>query len=296
MRQSLALALALAATTGCTPNELAFQHSAQLESPTRGFALHDDGETAQAGMFGSTCEIQIRDGSIWEDQDVEDEDDDVKDADADRALVIDSGSYTLYRPGEWDHGRTEVDGLVDARLSDAGIVSLADGADCVLAWEGASEVVLDGAYCDGAEIATDRRTGLTVVGSAAGAIAVTPDGLVTELGAGDLVAVDTGTDAIYVATRDGTELTAYELDGALRWSAPLAGTAVDLEAMGTAGDAALMTALADGTGEFLVFDALTGEVGSSMVTPTPARAVDVSANGQTLAMTLPSEVHFFDVR
>ena len=78
-----------------------------------------------------------------------------------------------------------------------------------------------------------------------------------------------------------------------RWNAVLPGNVVAIDVM--KGSVAVMIALGNGTGELIVLDGITGLETSNLTTPTPAEDVKVSPDGDTLAMVLPREVHFFNV-
>ena len=69
---------------------------------------------------------------------------------------------------------------------------------------------------------------------------------------------DASADVLYVGGLGADTLHGFEFDGAQRWSAELAGGITALASMGTSGSAAVSIELADGSGEFVVVNGVTG--------------------------------------
>ena len=289
----LSVGLALLVATGCTADSVGRQHPAQLETRAKGLALLDDQDSAQVGMSGNTCQVQTTSGAIGNDVDVAPgEDDNVKDAvGTDSVIVGQGGAYVLDGSGFGGYTpAVNLPGLTDARLTEGhDIVAVSDIG--TVTWNGADAVTTSGA----SDFAIDRITGDAFVVDGFGVTAVTRDGgSVTTEGAFDMVAYDPATNAIYVAAFGGSEVRALEVNGNQRWAAELGGTITSLDDMGAAGAVAVMTQV-DGGGELIVLDGRSGEQLSDVATPSAADEVLVGNNGESMALVLPNEVHFFSI-
>ena len=290
----LSVGLALLVATGCTTNQVGVQHTAQLETRTRGLALLDDEASSLVGMSANSCQVDTSSGAIGMDVDVAPgEDDYVTDAVGTDAIIVGQGGvYVLDGTG---FGSSEpmvpMANVSDARLTqNLDIVALSN--DGTVTWNGADPVQTSGA----SDFAIDRITGTAFVVDGNGLTAVTPGGVTsTAAGAYDLVAYDPATDAVYVAAVGGTEVRALEVNGTQRWAAELGGFITSLDDMGSAGSVAIMMELDSGMGELVVLDGRSGEQLSSITTPSAAEQVLVGNNGESMALVLPSEVHFFTV-
>lgn len=290
----LMVGLALLAATGCTANQVGVEHTAQLETRARGLALLDDQDSSQVGMSGNTCQVQTTSGAIGNDVDVAPgEDDVVTDAvGSDTVIVGQGGVYVLDGSG-WGGFEPMVTstGITDAKLTNnLDVVALAD--DGTVSWNGQDPVATSG----GSDLAVDRMTGTAFVVDGNGLTAVTPAGATaTAEGAFDMVAYDPASEAVYVAAFGGSEVRALEVNGTQRWAAELGGTIKSIDDMGSAGAVAIMMEADNGMGELLVLDGRTGEQLSAITTPSAADEVLVGNNGESMALVLPNEVHFFSI-
>ncbi|MCO4743488.1 MAG: hypothetical protein KC912_01785 [Proteobacteria bacterium] len=296
MRTAFLTSLALLATTGCTPGDLAFEHTADLSVDARGIAYTDD-DSAQTGMSGVTCAIDPETGNIEEDVDVVDEDDQVVDAHDGEALVANSMGVAFYVPGmgndSWEPD-VLAPSLQDAGFTAGGTATLDAFQGCNLTFHtaNASDVRISDDACVGAEVATSGNLDVVAVAANAEGFLVSQSGDRHNLGAASHVALDELENAAYTAS--GSTLSAFSLDGTERWSVELSGDVVDLDVL--AGNAAVMVAHGNGSGELMTFSGATGELSSSLPTPTPSESIATSDSGREIAMILPFEVHFFDVK
>lgn len=290
----LSVGLALLVATGCTTNQVGVQHTAQLETRTRGLALLDDQDSSQVGMSANTCQVQTTTGAIGMDVDVAPaEDDYVTDAVGTDSVIVGQGGVYVLDGSGFGSGApvVEMADVADARLTqNLDIVAVTNTG--TVTWNGADPVQTSGA----SDFAIDRLTGTAFVVDGSGLTAVTPDGTTsTAEGAFDLVAYDPATEAVYVAAIGGSEVRALEVNGTQRWAADLGGLITSLDDMGSAGSVAIMMELENGNGELVVLDGRSGEQLSSIITPTAADELMVGNNGESMALVLPNEVHFFAV-
>lgn len=290
----LLVGLGLVAAVGCTTNQVGVEHTAQLETRARGLALLDDQDSSQVGMAGNTCQVQTSTGAIGADVDVAPgEEDVVTDAfGTDTVIIGQAGVYVLDGSG-WGGYEPVVSqvGVTDARLTDSlDVVALSDSGS--VSWNGGDPVATSGA----SDFAIDRVSGTAFVVDGSGLSVVTPDGATTTAtGNYDLVAYDPASDAVYVATIGGSEVRALEVNGTQRWAADLGGSITSLDDMGAAGSVAIMMEVPSGMGELVVLDGRSGEQLSSVATPSAADEVLVGNNGESMALVLPNEVHFFSI-
>lgn len=289
----LAVGLALLVATGCTANQVGVQHTAQLETRARGLALLDDQDAAQVGMSGNTCEVQTTSGAIGADTDVAPaEEDNVRDAVGTNTVVVgQAGVYVIDGSGWGYEPAVNLPGVVDARLTE-GLDVVAVQDDGTVSWNGQDPVAGNGVT----GMALDRATGTAFVVNGGEVTSVTPEGA-TQLAQGqyDLVAFDPATEAVYVAQLGGSEVRALEVTGAQRWAADLGGAITSIDDMGAQGSVMVMMEIDGGFGELVVLDGRSGEQLSSITTPSAADEVQVGNNGESMALVLPNEVHFFAV-
>lgn len=300
----------LVAATGCSADQVSYEHRSSLETRTRGVALLDSGDSAQVGMSGNTCEVATSSGMIGADYDVAmGEDDHVQDAFGTDVIVVGaSGIYVVEQGGTgwWDDGGTTVDafGVDEARFTESGFAALqTEGEACEVTWYGTDgtatgELSIDASLCGGA-FAVDRVGGTAFVGTPDALAIVTPQGVTNGAIAGDLVAWDATAEAIYVASAGGTQVHALAADGSVRWSVDVGAPVTSLDDMGDVGRVAVMAGT-DEAGELLILDGTTGEIASTLVTPSAAQTIVSSGDGRTMAMVVESmgrpEVHFFGTR
>lgn len=284
----------LALGAACSGNSQ-FQHQSALTTDARGIAFESD-QSAQAGMLDNTCQIDVATGGIGMDVDVANDTDVVLDAAFGDVLVLGGDGLHRYTPngfGWTDDTPIEVDpGLVDGHLTDSGWVSVGglDGAS--VSFNDDATVEVPGAVH---ESTVDRSTD-TVFTGGDGVYEVTPEGAVA-VGEGNLVSWDSGVDVLYTATSGEPWLVALEPGGDVRFEVELEGAITDVEAMGDLGAASVMLDLGSEGGLIVMVDGVTGEVLSSLPTPTVAESLTSSPTGRTLAVDVGGDItHFFRVR
>lgn len=301
MRSFIILSAALFA--GCSGADVRFEHTSELPISARGVGFIGDGDTAQVGMYGTTCAVDVASSRIGADVDFPTESEFVSDG----GWVLDEPAYAVIADHEvhigyphqgWD-GQVEtldVD-AVQVRLTDDGVVGLL--ADCGVFWGGqargdVTEVRVSD--CVGSSFAASTD-GVAAVSTGSDVVLVSEDGAITSVGvAGDLVAWDRALDVLYIAERNGSVVTGVHVDGNTLWTTPVEGRIKDLEAMGTHGAAAVMTELDSGIGQLYVIDGQSGEVNEAIRTPSAARALHASFSGEVLSLELDQAVHFFEVK
>jgi hypothetical protein len=300
--------LALSALVGCAAqDDVALEHRSLQEVQARGVALNEAGTVANVGMRTTTCDFGTSSGLIQDDFDYVGTDDRVVDSgvNADLGtvnLVVIPDGIGITTPDGWvDQSEIPAVGVVDAAVLDAGLVEASAQADgCTVSWrayDGAvtSQVTTDFS-CATVDLSADDASGTVFLSTASGVHRVTAEGDVLALDTtpNALIAWDASADALYVAAPGSEEVTAFETDGAVRWSTPVMGGVSALSEMGSTGQVALSLDTELG-GEFVVLNGLSGLQTADLATPSAASALSVSGNGQVLAITLPSAVHYFDI-
>lgn len=314
MRSMVGSMVAAFALIGCaSPDTVALEHRSELATQSRGVQLSEDGRSSHVGMMGTTCEVGTQYAMIGDDFDYDSGDDTVVDL-TERpgvgisAIVVTPGKVNVTTPDVFPWSTSiEVSGVLEARFTGEGFVALqvppmaADA--CAIAWhdiagQPVASVSSLGVECTPESAFTaDADTGTAWVSTASGVIRVGRDGATLAIDPTPFakLAWDGASDALYVGAAGSEQLQAFEFDGAPRWSVALPGGIVSLAAMGAGGAAAVSVELADGTGEFVVVNGATGEIGADLPTPSAAHTMDVSADGKVLAVSLPSAVHYFDI-
>lgn len=297
MRTSFLITAALLASTGCTPGDVAFDHTSSLQVAARGLEYTDD-DSAQVGMYGNTCAVDPDTSSIGEDNDVVDDDDRVEDAFENKALIANGTGVRVYDPSAWSWDMDAGADFVAPSLQDSGFVSggvvLLDafqGCNLTFHTQTTAVVTVDTDACVGATLASNGAADTVALAVGGEALLADASGAVTTLGAASHVAIDA--DNALALAGSGSTLTAFDFEGAEQWSVELGGDITSLDMLGDR--AAIMIAAMDGTGELVTVDA-TGAIGSSLVTPAPADAIVGSASGSELAMIVANTVHFFEAK
>lgn len=296
------IGLVLAGAAGCSTQAVTFEHQSELETNTRGVALLDDGLRGQAGMYGTTCRVNLTDASIGEDEDFSSEEELVVEGGTilgEPAVLVlsDLGAHLTYPNGGFGvYDNYENPNVVDGAIYDEGIV--------VLLNDGAVQWVNDGVVTAVPAVIDSPAYGIAVtpsgtvfVGTSAGVITVDAGGTPSTVAdAADIVVWDDVAGVLYTATSGTPTLSGIELDGNVRWTTELSGNITAVDAMGPLAQAAVMVENPSGTGELVTVDGFTGGVTSSLTTPGTAEALVMSGNGKSMALVLGSEVHFFNVR
>lgn len=306
--RSLTLVLLATGASACSTSAVNFEHRSNLEVNTRGVALATSGDSSVAGMFGTTCHIAVADASVGEDYNFPTENEMVRDnstihGDPAVLVVSDFGAHVTYPENTWDWSTDDytTPGVADGQIFEDGVVLLVDDPTdgCRVDWNSGSDVVstaVPGAFCSNTAITVDRRSGDTYLANGDEIIAVTEDGF-TVIGVGaDLVVWDRDAQVLYAGLYGDTSFRGLESDGGVRFDLQLEGTITSFDAMGPLAQAAVMVERPGGSGALITVDGFTGEITSTLSTPSAADTVETSENGQSMALVLPREVHFFSVK
>lgn len=290
----------LAGMTGCSTQAVNFEHQSELEVNTRGVALLDNGLHGQVGMYGTTCRVNVADASIGEDYEFPGDDEAVVDAgtidDAAVVLVVsDIGAHLTFhdtfgvQPLDFEDAT-----IVDGAVYNDGIVTLHD--DGSVKWWVDGNVVATQTDVALSNRLTVTPEGIAFVGTTNGVVVVDGEGSSTTIDGAELVTWDEFAGVLYTAAAGDTWLSGVEGDGTVRWTTEMPGAIVAIDTMGPLASAAVMVEHANGTGELVTVDGYTGEITSSLTTPSAARSIHTSGNGRSMALALDREVHFFNVR
>lgn len=298
MNRIVLAALSLSALTACgvgTTGE--FQHSSSLATDARGVAVHDDGRTAQVGMAGTTCDVDITTGMIGTDYDYTGNDEMVAESGivngVPSTLILSEDGIHIQEVNTWDIPAADpMSGVLDATLIDDGTVALSSDGSCDVTWSDGGSITVSSSACDNGNIAADDSSGTAFISDENGLSIVTPEG-VQALGiTGDLFAWDSATEVLYVAESGGVTVHGVEIDGTLLWSTDIQGIVTAVDTLGDQGAALIAAQTFSSGGLILEIDGLNGEVLAQTTTPSAAANITASADGNTLAVANRGMVHF----
>lgn len=300
------LGLVIAGAAACNSTSSTFEHRSELEFATRGVALGPLGEDSVVGMMDTTCQVSVADARIGADYDFPTATETVRDnsllyGESTVIVISDQGAHVTYPERFWD-GMSEDfgrPGVVDGRVYGEGVVLLGDDGEegCELEWNTGADIasLSVAGMCAGAGMAIDRETGQVWLGDGSKVVTAQPGGSSDIDQAADLLAWDATAQVLYSAKAGSEILHGLEADGTLRWASDVGGGIVGFDSMGPLGKAAVMVAVEGGQGAIVTVDGFTGVIEGTMTTPEPALAVETSDNGKAMALTLPREVHFFEI-
>ena len=288
--------LPLILVSGCTGGpEFFFSHMSTMESETRGVVLYEDGQRGHAAMWNTTCEFDTLNGWLIDDHDLPTESEVIQDQHQGTALAVsDEGVHTIYERTD-----TPLSQVVAARLQDDGslITIRWDEADdgCVVdVWDSTASVP-DALCAEGVSVDTDRQGGL-VVATGKDLYSVDEGGAVWLASDVDLVVHDGSNGMTYVAQLFGDRVSGLDAGGKAVWTAQTDGPITSLDDMGQRGMAVVMVEdLTTGRGALQMFEGTSGEEVVRHDTPSGDGEITVSVDGTTLAVTIPGQVHFYDV-
>lgn len=297
MKKSL-MSMLLIFAASCVQESVALKHVSQIDARTRGISFVDD-QSVDTGMAGNTCRFDIRTGVIVTDQDiVQGEEDAVTDAyDGDTVIVSKSGGFVMNEnfentnlvhlfPGE---------NVTDARFTSDGVLALIDdNNNCQIGWHTSdteSTAQIGGACPSTEQFDVSRDLATAYAASIEGVTAYTQSESEIIAPPAVMLKWDDASQALYT-THDGRDITAYNANGTVRWSAEMSGRITSFDDMGTS-SAVMAMVETNGAGELIILDAASGQVKKTFPTPTAAPKIIVSGNGRTLAVVLESETHFF---
>lgn len=278
----------------CSTDGLSISHMSVMQSQTRGVVLYDDGQRGHAAMWNTTCEFDTLNGWLISDHDLPTESEEIVDTFEGEVLGrSDVGAHPVWRLGQRD---LELRGVVDGRLFADGLVVLRETRDggCEARWDDGAVVALDASACAADALDVDREDGSLFVRQGAEVVKVDREGVNPFDGAADLVVFDRTTELVYLANKGEREVWANDLGGGLVWSTKLPGAITAMDDMGRRG--AVMVVIEDGDrGRVVVLDGLTGDRRTEAEAPSAEVDVTVSEDGTTMAVTLETEVHFYDL-
>lgn len=304
--RNLWLGLVVAGAAACSSPAVNFEHQSELEVATRGVALGAAGLDGVAGMFGTTCRINVSDASVGEDYNFPTDEERVVDAsilDGDDVVLVlsDVGAHLTVPNDGLGEESYNIGDVVEGQIFNDGLALLIDAADGTrldyVVGDSAMSVDLPDDMClAGCSLSVDRNDATTFISNGEDVVRVTDDSIDTIAGDADIAVWDMEAQVLYTALSGDTVLRGLEADGTERWATQLDGAIVSLDNMGPVAQAAVMVEHDTGAGSLLTVDGYTGEVTSSLATPSAANKVETSDNGGTLALILDREVHFFAVR
>lgn len=279
----------------CSSDELSISHMSIMQSQTRGVVLYDDGQRGHAAMWDTTCEFDTLNGWIISDHDLPTEAEEIVDTFEGEVLGrSDLGAHPVWQLGSKD---LEIKGVIDGRLYEGGLVVLRETRDggCEARWDDGRVVALDVDACEADALDVDRIDGSLFVRQGAEIVKIDRDNGASFFdGAADLVVFDRTTELVYLANKGERKVWANDLEGGLVWSATLPGPVTAMDDMGRRG--AVMVMVQDGDrGRVVMLDGLTGDRRTEAEAPSSDVDVSVSEDGTTMAVTLETEVHFYDL-
>lgn len=241
------------------------EQSASMWIPVNGLAFQSNGLRGVAGMASMACRFESATGYVDIDLDPDyDDEETVQDGEDDGGgLVIVSSTRDAVQLIDFrDSGggvtqTYSVSGVVDARLTDDGVVALRQGADCTVVRLGSGDTQTVGSDCAGFDVAADGRAFVVADGTVSIAH---PSGAITETGTpAELMAWDPVLEHLYTAIQGSDTVSAVTTGGTVVWSVTLDGRVSALDAMGDLGQ--VLVGLSVGSeGRLLVLDGATGGV------------------------------------
>lgn len=277
----------VAAGCGAEP-ELAY--SSTLEARTRGVVLSADGLVAQAAMVDTTCTIDTTWGCAVADLDLPTEEERVVDRYDGWTLAVSEVGLHRFGDSASDADELALTGVVDARLSDAGMVAVvADGSGCAFVGEDGSVALPGGLCAPGISVAAERRVGGLIIGNGEGLFHVDLQGAIQISGPADqVVAAPDG--ALVAAWRGEPVVRGLDADGEERWTVATDGAVRDVAVRGE--DQILVLVEEGEAGSLERRSLATGERFASYPLPSADGSLVVSENGRTVGIILPDAVHF----
>ncbi|HHO53820.1 MAG TPA: hypothetical protein ENK18_23845 [Deltaproteobacteria bacterium] len=286
------MALAVTWLGACQSDEIRMSHMSTLQEQTRGVVVMDHGLRIQAAMQDTTCIFRTLDGGFIRDHDLPTNDERIVDTYDGEILGASAQGIHLVNRGE-DVAITEV---VDARLWSGGVVSLHETVEgCTVSWNRDEHISVPQELCDAPAITADPRDGTLFVGLPGETSRIDRDGLASFDSGADLVSWDRATQLVYMAVSGERTVWATDINGVPAWSATTPAPVTALTHMGDRGLVLLMLDAGEGEGRFYILDGETGSLNSEHDAPGSEVEIDLSQDGTTLAVTLETEVHFFDI-
>ncbi|MEN0062073.1 MAG: hypothetical protein AAGA48_07950 [Myxococcota bacterium] len=295
MRALTITALALSAVGCASSDELRF--TSTLDAEVNGLRLTANGLDAVAAMAGTTCTIDTNWGCPVADADLPTEAERIVDLFEGTTVATTDDGVHIIRDSEWI--KSEDMSLPNVQMAGAdtgGLVTVAGTeTDCAFR-QGQASVAVDGALCaDGMTYSFDREGGRVFAAGNGQVFVVSAEGSTQISDAHDLASFDAASDALFVSSAGGFEVSRMAVDGSVAWTHTVEGPVVSLAARGTLGQALVLTEGNDGYGRLERLDGADGDRLAFSRIPTFDRQLEVSENGAKVAMITPSEVHFYEM-
>ncbi|MCB9742555.1 MAG: hypothetical protein H6740_08150 [Alphaproteobacteria bacterium] len=289
---------------------------AQVGGVTGGLSLYEGGTFGILGMGSLTCEVRTANGQLDTDIVVDDrEQTRVVDGDGHHVLAASGDRLTRFPRGGGGAWAPMVDavpdldvrvpGLLDARLTDAGLIALRETPEgCALGWMGLSEradrdwseavehvVPEEACLIQGISVDPVRGDVWLGVGEA---MRMGADGVLYTGVAADHVAWDPHAGLLYAGA--GRTLAVLDDRGLLHDEYELEHEIVRVAHLGAQGAALVVTAPAEDTLELVVLDPLDGAVlAQRRLRISQLDALAVSPDGSVLGVLSDSVARFLDV-
>lgn len=278
----------------CQPADpLEFTHLSTMQSKTRGVVLMDDGQRGHGAMVGTTCRFDTLNGWLIDDFDLPSRDDRV--TDTLHGQVLGTNPDGVYDVRNLDF--IPAAGVHDARFTEAGVVLVGSGdGGCTVSWDDGRATAAPSGVCDAdaGAITVVRDSGALVVATSDSTVVVDADGARELAEAADFAVYDKRTGLVYLAMEGLSEVRAVDLDGQLVWFTDVGGAVTAMQQMGKRQKVVVMVEDGDTT-RMVVLDGPSGDEEVDVEAPGSDVELSVSDDGTTLAVTLPSEVFFYDI-
>jgi hypothetical protein len=297
--------LAALATTGCSQEqELRVDHLSTMQSTTNGLVLADDGQTGHGAMSGTTCSFDTLNGWLINDYDLPGDDESIEDHRGGHVVGVSKrGVHVIKNSTEgwgWEtngdsrYPDVEMEGVVTSRFSNDGLVVVQLREDCRALFADGSVVALDISLC-APDVDTEvRRTDGTIYAATGTALWEVSHSYAEQLTEGVVeLAYDDRTDTIYATDGETSDVTVIPGDSSPTWTFTAPGTVTSITPLSGKNAVAVLVEQDNG-GAIAIYDGEGAEV-SFIETPSSDATLTGSLDGTTLAVTLDTEVHFYDV-
>lgn len=294
----ISLATLLAATAGCSANQMHFEQRSELESRTSSVVLYDDGQLGQGSMNEQTCQFDTRNGMIVRDIDLPTAEERVEDVRGNVVVARSIEGIHVLDENGWDKANDiALAGVLRVRMTDDGIASLIDDGGCRLDWRNDDTVVTtdlaDEVCANVGDFVIDRPTGKAFVSFGTDVAMVTPEGSSMIGIEADLLAMDEVSGNVFAAKRGGDTISAFDQEGTLAWAVDAGGEVFDMTDFGALGASAAIVSTKSGA-RLKGFDGFGGQKIADYGMPGEAE-VTVSADSSTIGLVTDERVFFYDV-
>ena len=312
--------VAVVLSVGCaSQTDTMFTHQGQVVAQSNGLVLSDDGNEGMAGMYGTTCVFNARNGQMGSDYDIEGPDEVVEDSNG-SGIVLTRSSTGIHEiapygssysettdPNSWDassethsaFSTTELEGVLAARwLGDIAVALVNGSSGCAMHYLGDSPAVvpLNTEVCDQFSAIEVGLSSSAVFISTTESVLSIREGTVStwETTGVESLSWDESTQTMYTVRHGSEVLQARRADGVLLWEATTAGIS-SMSHLGPHGKVATMEQDEAGRGLLVVRDSQTGTLIEATSTPAAGHDMTVSRDGSTLAIAVQEYIHLFSI-